>query len=439
MQSKENLTSGGGWQDGLGFKACLIGALLLIMLIPLMMIGSLVEERASRATEVINAIGEVWGHEQEIVGPFLILPYDDVVSKTDEGEKLVRRTLVLLSKTLKVNGNFDVERRSLGLFDTNVYTAHLKINALFDLSKEIAGLDPARLQLDAIVASLVLGDLRGLQGNISVTANGQKLEVEPGSGTTQISPGVHVVLPNNLDKTDSLDIEISFSLRGSEAFNIWPSGGTTEINLKSAWQSPSFLGRFSPSQRSVTADGFTAKWEILRMAQGIGPVLREGNSFSKFQNASVRFVEPVNSYSMSERSIKYGSLFVLLTFAVLYLFEILAKKKVHPVQYMLMGLALCLFFLALLALSEHVPFGVAYGLASLIVVTLVSAYAKSVTRSSGWTIGIGVIQSTLFAFLYGVLMLEDMALLAGATLLLAGLASAMYLTRNVDWYQAGKG
>ncbi len=424
------------WAGGPGVKAALVGVLLLILLIPLNIVQSLVEERSQRSAEVIADIGAVWGHEQRVQGPHLVVPYNYAVPGAASGTSNVkRRIFLLLPEKLEIDGTVDVQSRSISLYQANVYTAKLTMTAHYRLPELLTHPNVSEPFYEEMLAGLMLGDVQGLQGDIEISANGTPLKILPGAGYGKRADfGVHGRVPRGIKPGDSVVLVASFSLRGSEALNIWPSGAKSDITLSSAWPSPGFQGRFSPVTRTVSDKGFTANWQTLRLAQGIGPVLDENHARREY--ISVRFVDPVNRYSMAERSVKYGSLFVLMTFAVLYLFEVISGRRVHPVQYMLTGLALCLFFLSLLALAEHLSFGAAYALSAAIIIGLVTAYARSVTRSSGWAIGILGTLAALFGYLYGVLLLEDMALLAGTTLLIVAIAGAMWLTRRVDWYGA---
>lgn len=387
-----------------------------------------------RADEVLAEIGNVWGQEQQVTGPVLVLPYDKVVSRDTSGEaKLRRETALLLPDEQTIVGTVDVESRSISLFEANVYTAHMTITSKFlvpDLGIR-AGYDA--VYYHEALASLFLGDVRGLQGDLELLVADNPLKVQPGTGYgSKAKHGVHGLVPMGLEAGAVLTVTARFSLRGSGALHLWPAGEKSDISLSSRWPSPGFQGRFSPVSRDVTDSGFEATWQTLRLAQGIGQVIDSGHLPQEF--VTVRFVDPVNRYSMAERSAKYGSLFVLMTFAVLYLFEVISGRRVHPVQYMLTGLSLCLFFLALLALAEHLPFGAAYALAATIIVLMVTTYARSVTQSRRWTAGVFCTLAALLAYLYGVLLLEDFALLAGTALILVAIAAAMWLTRRVDWY-----
>jgi len=434
-ETEKKLLSG---LNGPGVKAALVGFLLLVLLIPIFMVQSLVGERSSRSQEVLSGISTTWGGAQEIAGPVLVLPYDHVVSRSSSGEeKLDRRHLILLADTLSVDGKVDVEKRAISIYETNVYTAHIKLQATFKLPLLIDGTSPDHLKWEGLSVSLPLSDIQGLQGNMEIISGGKLLPIEPGTGAGLRAQGIHAALPDTLQGGDTFTVAMSFSLRGTGVLDIWPSGAKTDVTLASSWPSPGFQGRFSPISHKIDKDGFSAQWQTLRLAQGIGPVLFDGLPHG--QAISVKFIEPVNTYSMTDRSAKYGSLFVLMTFAVLYLFEVISGRRVHPVQYLLTGLALCLFFMALLALSEHLAFGLAYSISAIIVIAMVAAYGRSVMGSGTWTSGITLTQVALFAYLYGVLKMEDFALLSGTALLFIALAAAMFLTRRVDWYKSGRG
>ncbi|WP_417462487.1 cell envelope integrity protein CreD [Kordiimonas sp.] len=435
--SHSNDTSGRFMQflNGYGVKSVFIGFMLLIMLIPLSMIGSLVNERAGRAREAQIKIGEIWGHEQTVGGPVLIVPYEAIEKIRNTGELVtLKRQLVLLPEKLTTKGAVDVESRSLGLYSSNVYTANLTMVADFVVPENFQGVEKSALDWSGATFGLYLSDLQGLQGDIVMTVNGRAVPIEPATGLEHNQSGVHASAAG-MGAGATFAVEASFSLRGMEALNIWPSGTTSDIELSSSWPSPGFHGRFSPINRTVTAEGFEARWQTLRLAQGIGPILAGSMPLPVSNTVSVNFIDPVNTYSLTDRSVKYGSLFVLLTFAVIYLFEVVSGRKVHPVQYILIGLALSLFFMGLLSLAEHMAFTAAYVVSSLLIVGLVTTYAYSVTKSGGWTVGICLTQTALLGFLYGVLNMEDFALLAGTTLMFVALATSMYLTRNVDWYK----
>jgi len=425
-----------GLLNSLGVKAAIIGVLILLMQIPLFMISSLVDERTMRRDEVESKIADAWGHAQVVSGPMIIVPYQVARKYSNANqEALSTDHFVLLPDELDFSGNVDVETRSLGIFDAQVYTSKIAAKAKFQVPDSIKEIDPSKINWAGAWLAATFSDTKGLIGKPVLTVDGTIEDIKPGTLLTGLSKGIHTDI-KNFEPGKTVTVDFDFSLRGSHSLHFWPSGKISNIELASGWPSPGFLGRFSPLKREVSSTGFKVNWQTTRLALGFDGLLDVDDTVFNKDLISVNFVDPMNSHKLTDRGVKYAVLFVILTFSILYLFEVVAYKQVHPVQYLLMGFALAMFFLSLLSLSEHLPFSLAYILAAGLVTLLMIYYGHVVTKTKRWTVGIGAVQTTLFAFLYGVLRLEDLALLGGTTLLFAALAVVMYLTRNVSWYGA---
>ena len=284
--------------------------------------------------------------------------------------------------------------------------------------------------------SLTLGDPRGLIGAPVLKWNGQTLNFQKGSGPAR--PGLHAMLPAvDTAKPQRFAYELKFTLRGTQSLAVLPLADDNSLQLKSPWPHPSFGGQFLPNSDSqrISKDGFSAQWNISSLASNAQQQLSgQSSNLDAVDRLEVRFIEPIDIYSLSDRALKYGFLFILLTFCCFLLFEVMKRLSIHPAQYLMVGLALATFFLLLIALSEHVSFWFAYAGASLACVGLLAIYLSAVLRSALRGTVFGILLTALYGALYGLLMSEDNALLLGAILVFALLSLAMLATRKVDWY-----
>jgi inner membrane protein len=290
-------------------------------------------------------------------------------------------------------------------------------------------------------AFLVLGisDTRGLGGTPTVAWDGRELEWKGGTGEPALPGGLHAEV-GPLAPGTTVAFSASLVLSGTESLSYVPAGKETSIDLVSDWPHPSFGGRFLPATRTVTDEGFDAAWRVTHLASNVEAALRAHLAERRHEGINslgVTFIEPVDVYLQTERAAKYGFLFVALTFVTFGLYELLKKLAIHPVQYGLVGIGLALFFLLLLALTEHVPFAVAYAASSAACVGLLGFYVSYVLRGVRRAGGFVAMLGSLYGALYVLLRSEDMALLLGAVLLFAILAAVMVVTRNVDWYRIG--
>jgi inner membrane protein len=343
----------------------------------------------------------------------------------------------------------DTSYKRRGLFKALGYDLAAEAKGHFEVPAKPAlpGLsDGVRVTWGTPFVSVLISDTRGLSGAPRLTLEGRSLSFRNGSGLAAMPDGIRAELGGiEPGSALSLPFTLSLSLRGTECLSFMPLAETTRVGLTSAWPHPSFSGSFLPTQRDqeIGPDGFSARWEVSSLAAKAPAAFVTAASDGKpcqgacQESFGVRLIEPVNIYSMSDRALKYGFLFVALSFVAFFLFELLKSLRIHPAQYLLVGLALALFFLLLLSLSEHIPFGLAYGIAAGTCIALQGFYLSYVLGGVARGIGFAGLLAALFGALYGLLVSEDMALLMGSVLLFGLLALVMVITRRLDWYALG--
>ncbi|MHA6495042.1 cell envelope integrity protein CreD [Pseudomonas borbori] len=438
----------------LGFKLGAIVLLIMLLLIPLMKIGGLVSERQYLREGVLQDIARSSSYRQQITGPILVMPYTKVWNewkthdKTGERymeERQSRGRLYFLPERFVLNGKVGTELRARGIYKALLYRSDNQINGTFKLPARLGlGEDLGLYRFDKPFLSVGISDVRGISNDLKLNLNGTQLGFAPGSGDERFGAGVHAPLPS-LDSQGGQLLEFAFDLKlqGTEQLSVTPVGRDSQVSLRSDWPHPSFVGEYLPSQREVTEQGFVAQWQTSFFATNMEDALQECVDEDNCNGLSARtfgvsFVDPVDQYLKTERAIKYALLFIGLTFAVFFLFEVLKRMAVHPVQYALVGMSLALFYLLLLSLSEHMGFASAYALSALACVALIGFYVSHVLRS--WLRGCAFasLLGALYSLLFGLLSAEDYALLMGSLLVFGVLGCVMVLTRKLDWYSVGR-
>jgi inner membrane protein len=429
------------------FKFFLILFLVVLLLVPLYLASVVVEERSSRAGDVRAEVGRLWGPYQRILGPFLVVPYVVTVVATEDGkrvERQVQRNAVFTPELLDVSGRADAKTLHRSIYDVPVYAAKLKLNGRFGPLRiadvEPAGVDSVRWS-DAVFV-LSLSGVSGLKSGAALRVDGTTdLPFSPSLGIPANNlDGVHAKLAGspawayNPEKSFTFAVDLNFN--GSVGLSIAPVAQETRVSLESDWPSPSFEDAFLPSERTVTAKGFTASWNIPHLARSVpeawsleqaGPDRFSAYSFG------VLLLDPVDFYTLVTRAVKYGVMFVTLAFLAVFCMELVVGRRVHSVQYLFAGVALIFFYVLLLSLAEHVGFALAYGLAAGATGLMLSVYVGAVLSSLRQGVVMAVVLAMLFGLLYFILQLEDYALLAGALLGFASLTFAMFATLRVDW------
>ena len=422
-----------------------VGFLALLLQIPVLMISGLVRERQQRRQAAVMEVSSSWGNAQFLMGPVLVIPYAHRWTEaTPSGQQLFRsetRNAVFLPEQLRMRGNLDSEIRTRGIFSVPVYQMTLTVDGEFAPPRFAdLGIDPSTVDWSRAHLAVGVSDARAIQQAVTLTWNQQQVSFLPGTqGFAEAGTGIHA--PVQLGAS-SQRVSFSFPLQlnGSLRVEFVPFGQTTTVELRGDYGSPSFQGNWLPTQRNITDDAFDATWSISFLGRGYPQAWSSSSPLSEQIHQSrfgVELVDPVDHYRMAERSVKYAGLFIVLTFAALWLMEILTGVRVHPIQYLMVGGALCLFYLLELSLSEHIGFPLAYVVASIAVIGMVSAYSVVVLRRLNHALVVGAGVAALYAYLYLLLMNEDYALLIGSVGLFAILGAIMYVTRRVDWYGGG--
>jgi Inner membrane protein involved in colicin E2 resistance len=440
------------------WKALVIGVLILLMLIPLAFVRGTIKGRLEYKNEATSKITNSWGGQVLIAAPILNIPYTiETVTESDKGKKTTtyRTEYSKYSpKDLDVSVNMVSQTRYIGIFEVPVFTAEITMQGNFEQLKT-----SANQKLNESFLTLEINDLKGISTPDFVW-NGKKSDFEPSikgnslhinvPTTYEYSPKssytryYHDEVSNVLkslssqvafNNTDST-FEIKFNIKGSRSISFVPLAKDNKYNIYSKWTNPNFSGTFLPDTKEINKDGFNAEWNINYMASGIPQRLDGANLSSALFTTSL--LVPVDNYRAAERATKYGILFIILTFLAFFVFEITSKKPIHPFQYLLAGLAMAIFYILIVSISEFLPFCYSYLIAAAAVVIMITAYMKFAVLKNMGIKETGIVAaslSALYGYLYILLQLQDMALIFGSIGLFIGLAIVMYATRNINWYE----
>jgi inner membrane protein len=437
-----------------------IGGLVLLLLIPLMMIRGTISDRERYRAQAVERVSQSMAGPQQLVGPLRVVPWKTVrkVSATNaDGQPEVRDEvtegyLYQTPKRLSIDGGLKPDKRRIGLYDVRVFQLKAKVKAEFE---ELPLTEVAGRTYGQPYVVLGVADVRGFVGTPALTVDGRPLALESGTGAmADRMGGMHAMLANGEAALTSSRVEMDLTLAGTQSLGIAPLGDSNHIALHSAWPHPLFGGRFLPNDRKIGAEGFSASWEISSLASAAqsqlatqsGKLTRHGSntqsetfptpadSNGPLDSVDISLVDPVDVYTQADRASKYGILFVVLTFVGFALFELIKRLPIHPLQYLLVGLALAIFFLLLLSLSEHISFWKAYLISAAACIGLQFVYLSGVLKSWLRAAGFATLLTALYGVLYGLLVSEDNALLMGSLMLFGILAVIMWVTRKVDWY-----
>lgn len=429
-------------------KILVLGLLTLGLLIPVVFILALVHEREQRLHAVEEEIATIWGAEQMLTGPVLSIPYRRLIEEADTSEasqrrdRWVRGEAIYLPEELEITAVLHPETRQRGIFSTVVYLTDVSVRGSFRLpDPQALGLGAADLRWNDAKLLVTVSDVHGLARPLELDGAGRAGAFEPTRRSSL--PGVALAAPVRglaaLDRTARLPFSLKMALRGSGALQFTPSAKSTRIEVRSSWPDPRFDGGFLPVERTISETGFTASWHISSVARGFPQQWLETGDGSTTRSSlidsgfGVRLTQPADAYQQTERAAKYAILFITLTFATFLLCELTSSRRLHPIQYLLVGSALVVFYLLLLSLTEHFAFALSYLAAAAATVLLVAGYASAILASRRLALTLLAWMSVLYGYLYVLLRLEDYALLAGSLGLFALLAAFMWLTRRLDW------
>ncbi|MDG2525603.1 cell envelope integrity protein CreD [Stenotrophomonas sp. HITSZ_GD] len=408
-------------------RFAVLGGLVLLLLIPLLLIRGVIADRQHYRDEAIERVARNTAGPQRFLGPVRYLPYKGRWP-SESG------VIVQAPRSLSILGALVPTERRVGLFRVPVYTWSMRVRAQFDpLPYEAV---PGRVYEQPYLA-VGVSDIRGLAGTPRLSVAGRPLQLASGSrALAPLMPGLSADLDAPPAETAGTlgalqDVAMDITVTGTRSLSVVPMGDSTQVALRSSWPHPSFAGAYPPNERTIDAGGFTASWSLSALVTQAQTQLAAGKMPDAF---SVELVDPIDAYTQADRASKYGLLFVLLTFTGFVLLELIRKLKIHPVQYLLVGLALAIFFLLLFSLSEHIAFWQAYVASALACIGLQSFYLAGVMRSRALAAGFALMLTALYGVLYTLLVSEDNALLMGSLLLFGILAGIMWLTRRLDWY-----
>lgn len=434
-------------QESMTVKLILIGMLVLVLLIPTAWISFLIEERQDRAERVVDEISAKWSGKQTLTGPILAIPYTYTETRRNnfgvENTETKSAFAFFLPERLEVDGLVEPQVRRRGIFDAVVYTSGVNTKATFK-TPDFAALSIPEENVNWSNARLIFGitDLRGLNSTPHVRAGEQALNTEPSADIYERSQSDPAAVSGVIARTGwssasdfNGNVTFDLKLKGSQTLNFVPAGKETSIALKGPWGSPSFDGAFLPDDHEVTEDSFTAEWNILHYNR---PFPQQWTGNEKVLSGSefgVNLLVPVDQYQKSARTSKYAVLIIVLTFVALFLVEITLRIKVHPFQYTLIGAALIVYYTLLLSISEQLGFNMAYWIATLATVTLVSLYARSFLRKSQHVILFSLMLTVFYGFIFVIIFQQDLSLLIGSVGLFIVVGLLMYFSRRISWYK----
>lgn len=453
-QQENNFRKSINKQDTLVLKIILIAFLIILSFIPTSMIRGLISEREQTAKEATREVQQKWSDSQTLVGPILTIPYK---YQNEKGEPQYGY-LNYLPENLDISGDINTQELKRGLYEIVVYNSTLELNGSFSI-KDLKGNDILlnSQSLEHATLNIGISDLRGINEQATLVWNGQKIDFSPGVDPHSIvSSGISTkITPRQLQANDSIvNFTVKLKLKGSESMRFTPLGKTTRIQLSSNCKTPSFTGAFLPTEREVTNDGFSSRWEILEFNRNYSQIIkgtcrqvntpdgytiqdtgpRHASEAIAQSSFGVNLLLPVDQYQKSMRSAKYAFLIIILTFVVSFFVEIFQKKNIHPVQYLLIGLALCLFYTLLVSTSEHIGFTPAYIISALMTSSLITFYMIGILKIKKTALTIGGLLACLYIYIFFLIQLETYALLAGSIGLFVILAIIMYFSQKINWY-----
>jgi inner membrane protein len=427
-------------------RLVVMAVLTLLLGVPLIWVDAIVGERASRRAGAISEVSSTWAAPQTISGPVLAVPYTlEWTDNAGHAQRSVARAYVL-ARDVHVDAQVRTELRRRGIFDVPVYRSTLKITGRFT-RPDLAWLRPAPTRVDWDRATVLVGisDPRGVVRRAGLAWRGAEVPFEGGTDDVGLfQSGLHATIPglNEVDQRTDLPFEYTLELNGTRDLRFLPGAGETVVEMHSTWPHPSFSGNALPEKRETDVAGFAAGWHVQDFARpyptqwtSSDPNIGSMATMASAAAFGVSLVQPIDVYEQADRAVKYAVLFIILTFLVFFLWEMFSATLLHPMHYVFVGFAMCVFYLLLLSISEHTGFDIAYAFAATVTTLLIAGYARAVLNGLGRALSVLGALVSLYGFLYLLLRLEDYALLAGSVGLFVVLALVMYITRRMNWYE----
>jgi len=453
MLTENNYSKTAHWfRESMLVKLCFIGLLTLLLLIPSTWIQSLISERQLRQNEVVDEISDKWSGKQLVEGPVLILPYlNTIAEKNDKGiitYKEELQNIYILPEELNINSNVDPETLYRGIFEAVVYNSKINIDGRFSpLELKKSGIKPELILWDKVKVAIGLTDLKGLKNNPSINLAGKSYEVEPDLTDVKLfRNNLIALLDLSTDKHTAIPFNFNLDIRGSSELNFLHIGKTTLVKMNGTWGSPSFTGRYLPEERNITDSNFKAVWKIPYfnrsypqqwVEKDASLVTKPSQVYNETDNNNttfgVKFIVPVDQYQKTMRSAKYAMLIILLTFISLFFTELLNKRKIHLLQYALIGAAMIIYYTLLLSFSEQIGFNIAYLIASMATIVLIVLFLLGLLKSKKPALVFGIILSIFYSFIFVIIQLQDFSLIFGSVGLFIIIATMMYLSTKLNW------
>ena len=443
----------GNWvKTSITARMLMVGFLVIILLIPLSFINTLIAERAYRQSDVVNEINEKWGENVLVYGPILKIPYKTYTETKTYNEKTKTffteiethiKNAYIFPESLNADVNVDSKTLNRGNFESAVFTTTMDFSGHYiptDLTSK--GIKNEDIIWDKATVILKTSNLKGIKSEmlLKLNQNTYSFQTNFNENTTENSDYLDVlesgfINPTDLSSKNNAPFNLSMAFNGSKQIELIPIGKTTTMKMASNWADPSFIGNYLPNDetKKITKDSFNADWKVLHINRAFSQQhLNKIPNLNKFAFGT-KFMVMVDEYQKSERSAKYGFLVIGLTFLIFFLIQTLSKISIHPFQYLMIGLALIMFYTLLVSISEHSNFLKAYLIAGSSVIVLITLYSKSILKTLKFPLFIGLSLSALYAFIYVIIQLENYALLVGSVGLFLILTIVMYVSRKIDW------
>lgn len=427
------------FMNSFSVKMIIVSVLAILLLIPSVLIQEVIKERIALSEKVKSELYAQWGGKQVVAGPVLNVPFSVAEpGETNQAVNLRKGVAHFLPETLKTDGILFPETRKRGIYKVVVYEGKLNLKGSF-AQPDVSQLDlqNARFNWNSAYFTIGVSDMRGIKNLPELVVNGKKYKVEPGVADNDLFLSGITVKAASIDMNQPINFEIELVLNGSEDLSVEALGKTSEVALQSEWADPGFTGGFLPSNRQVTAKGFTADWQVTHLNRNFPQQWIDNKYNTHDAKLGVELLIPIDHYQKSMRSVKYAILFIALNFIILIFIEIKSKTRIHPFQYSLVAFALLIFYALLTSIGEQTGFNQAYLISAVAVTVLISWYAFTILKEVKLAAWIAFLQTGLYLFLFTILQLQDYALLAGSIGLFVILAIIMRASQQIKWYSDG--